>query len=744
MRRWMVLAVAFLVPSVVATVVAVAVNVATNGSSWWLRIVAGHPWWWVAGGTIAGAGAALLAQRIQRTSDLSAASTEFLALVQGQVGGYLREMRYPAPMPVCWRLVRDSRADHWDNVVGTLGRAPEADTGTADELLALWESLRPGRLVVLGAAGGGKTVLAARLCEALVTAARQDGARPLPVLIGIASWDPVTTPFPDWLADRLARDYAELDARDQQGRRIADVLVKHHRRILPVLDGFDELADHLRAAAITALNMDPGSPLVLTSRPEHYRDAVDGDADGLLKSAAVVELAPLAPEDVAAYLGRSSKHTTSEGRPVWEGVARALRTGGPVRDVLTNPLMAFLARVSYSGRGGQRPADLLRRADSTAGLEDDLLDRFVPAVYGEDSVRQSRWLTELARHLHASGSRELAWWRLERLVPDGAQILLVAGLITLTSVLGAAVSGFVTTHTLAGAASSALMGLGVGSLLGVGVGKATFRHRTGLLRYRLRLSAHQLRSGVVPVLIGLAVWSFGTSAQIPHITFIAVSMTTAGVLGSVFVVRDPEERAPNPERLLASSRTTALINVLLVVTGGALGSVVLGYSGVGIVAWGMPIVLLASTWGRWVFFVRVWLPLRGRLPWRIHAFLADACERGVLRRSGTIHHFRHARLQDRLAGADETSAAETLARAAEAIAGSLARSGDSTTLTRLARDLDCDLDSLRKLLECLAELDMANASRGDTREPLSFATLPEHARFTLELRQRGEAGSRAK
>ena len=56
-----------------------------------------------------------------------------------------------------------------------------------------------------------------------------------------------------------------------------------------------------------------------------------------------------------------------------------------------------------------------------------------------------------------------------------------------------------------------------------------------------------------------------------------------------------------------------------------------------------------TAWGRWVVLVRVWLPLTGRLPWAVNAFLDDAYQRGVLRQVGAVYQFRHARLRDRLA-----------------------------------------------------------------------------------------------
>jgi hypothetical protein len=55
-----------------------------------------------------------------------------------------------------------------------------------------------------------------------------------------------------------------------------------------------------------------------------------------------------------------------------------------------------------------------------------------------------------------------------------------------------------------------------------------------------------------------------------------------------------------------------------------------------------------TAWGTWLVFARVWLPAHGRLPWRLPEFLEDAYRRGVLRRSGAVYQFRHARLQDHL------------------------------------------------------------------------------------------------
>jgi hypothetical protein len=58
--------------------------------------------------------------------------------------------------------------------------------------------------------------------------------------------------------------------------------------------------------------------------------------------------------------------------------------------------------------------------------------------------------------------------------------------------------------------------------------------------------------------------------------------------------------------------------------------------------------LRKAPWG--VFTVtRCWLAMRGRLPWDLMGFLADAHQRGVLRQIGVAYQFRHVQVQEYLA-----------------------------------------------------------------------------------------------
>jgi hypothetical protein len=132
-------------------------------------------------------------------------------------------------------------------------------------------------------------------------------------------------------------------------------------RILPVLDGFDEIADGLHRPALEALN-DTDMPLLLTSRRTEYAAAVAGTK--ALTSAAVVELTALSLTDLNNYLPRTTRKATptSTGwEPVLEHLRDHPRHPASVRltTVLATPLMVALARTIYRDTPDRDPSELL-------------------------------------------------------------------------------------------------------------------------------------------------------------------------------------------------------------------------------------------------------------------------------------------------------------------------------------------------------------------------------------------------
>ncbi|MFE9045244.1 helix-turn-helix domain-containing protein [Streptomyces sp. NPDC007818] len=374
-----------------------------------------------------------------------------------------RRVHDPFPLPVRWEPAPAGLTDRPENVqrLGPGETPREVDvSGDLGGVLDFYRRIPSGRLTVLGRAGSGKSVLAIRFTLDLLEAPATHGR--VPVIFSISSWDPTTTALRDWLIGRLLRDHPHLARRGPYGTTLAAALVDADL-VLPVLDGFDEIAEGLRGSALEALNA-TSSPLLLTSRRDEYARAVQA-AHAPLVWAAAVELVDLTPDDLAGYLPRTVRTIASgthdragTGRgtgtagaggtgtaatggtgtagtggaqaaatgstgDVWDSVLEELRTrgtpaGANLATVLTTPLMVILARTLYSETPGQDPSELLdtARFPTAKALEEHLLAGFVPAVYRprapergagsrrtrsprRDAARAERWLGYLAHHL---------------------------------------------------------------------------------------------------------------------------------------------------------------------------------------------------------------------------------------------------------------------------------------------------------------------------------------------------------
>lgn len=340
-----------------------------------------------------------------------------------------RQVQDPFPLPVRWRMAAEELTDHWANI----RRLPAGSThgplelgGRLDEIVGVYRRIPSGRLVVLGRSGSGKTILTVRfVLDYVRSRARADA---VPVIFSIGSWNPTAVTFRDWLTGQLTRDHPGLAAAGPGGTSLAAALVATGR-VLPVLDGFDEIADGLRRPALEALNATT-LPLLLSSRPAEYAAAV-AETD-VLTSAAAVELTDLTLDDLADYLPRTTRKSggADPAATAWDPVLSELRerphsrASAHLTEVLATPLMVALARTTYSDTPDHDPATLLdtQRFATAAQLEDHLLDSFTATVYrprpgagprrGFDPERARYWLGYLAHHLTRLDTPNLEWWRL--------------------------------------------------------------------------------------------------------------------------------------------------------------------------------------------------------------------------------------------------------------------------------------------------------------------------------------------
>ena len=306
-------------------------------------------------------------------------------------------------MPVRW--VPALEVPGTDTRLVQAGAASTDDlTGTFDDVLGFFRRLPEPRLVMLGDAGAGKTVLAAELAQRLL-ASRQDG-NPVPVVVPVMAWDPAKTTLFDWIAEQLVRIYADLAQVVSDGHQAltrAQVLVDR-MKVLPVLDGLNEVSETSRPMATLAINRYGWSqPLVVTCRYETYMEIIGKQRGTPIARAAVIKLLPLRIADIKDYLGPDL-----DGH--WAAIYDRLdaEPGGALAQALGNPLMLWLAWTIYS-QPSSAPDELADRYrfGSTEAIEHHLLAEFVPTLYPDGKKlpgwRVWRWQATRARAQHWLG-----------------------------------------------------------------------------------------------------------------------------------------------------------------------------------------------------------------------------------------------------------------------------------------------------------------------------------------------------
>ncbi|MFE3323438.1 helix-turn-helix domain-containing protein [Streptomyces sp. NPDC059176] len=648
----------------------------------------------------------------------------------------MRRIHDPFPLPVRWQRANVRLTDHAENIqrLPPGAASPLLDVeGDLSGVAEVYRKVPSGRLVILGRAGSGKSVLAIRLIVDLLDSPAPSGR--VPVAFSVGSWDATAIALRDWLVERLLRDFPHLARRTPGGSTLAAALVDADL-VLPVLDGFDEIAEGLRGEALEALNA-TSLPLVLTSRSAEYAEAVRV-ARSPLVWAAGIELTDLTLDDLLDYLPRTVRpvaHDEDGAGAPWAAVLEELRSpqdrtaAENLVGVLRTPLMVTLARTVYSEAPDEDATELLdaERFPTGNSLEEHLLAGFVPTVYRPRAPERNtgrprrqrrwkpeqaqRWLGYLAHHMDRLDRQDLAWWQIGDSLGRSTRILTVmlASALCIAVAdwtIGLLVAPVALGETLVqGAMMGPAAGLAFGSVYGAIVASGGGTFEPSRVRVRLQGRPNGVGRGPVraftarfaAVLMGGFVMGIGCACAfalqralyygqslvearviegtlINMLVFGLIFGSAAGlVFGLVAALEAPLDAsfAATPASLLSSNRRTVYRQVLVIVAAltltiafgghlvvdllrGVLGPMNWSVSdglligAVGGFGGGLSYALCFTAWGQWLVLSRVVLPLTGKLPWRTAAFLDDAYRRGVLRQTGAVYQFRHARLQHHL------------------------------------------------------------------------------------------------
>ena len=269
----------------------------------------------------------------------------------------------------------------------------------------------PQRLLVLGEAGAGKTVLAVLLLldqlrdrAALKGKLRID--TPVPVRVNVAGWDGGGD-FTRWLASRLAIDYP---LNPKVARALTD-----EGLILPILDGLDEMdppdAEPNRArAALDRLNEPPwrNQPVVVMCRARVYERIREMRGDAGLHGATTIILQPLSPIKIHEHLDH---YRDQLGIPedAWITVTDQIShdPDGPLTTALRTPWLLGLTTTAL--RGDRRTATSLAACRDTSEIRHLLFTALITAaIHGTPRTGPTRdyterkvqtWMYTLAQHL---------------------------------------------------------------------------------------------------------------------------------------------------------------------------------------------------------------------------------------------------------------------------------------------------------------------------------------------------------
>ncbi|MEB3829274.1 NACHT domain-containing protein [Phormidium sp. CCY1219] len=185
-----------------------------------------------------------------------------------------------------------------------------------------------GIVLILGAAGAGKTSTLLELAEDLCDRAVGDETAPMPVVLDLKSWRS-DRHFSSWLVREVSWKYGA-----------SRVLVRKwvaSDRLLPLLDGLDEIPEDRQEQCLETISRARGQdgrslPLVLCSRMDTYQRR-----KSRLHLYAAIGLQPLTVSQVEEYL-RSSR-----SRELWED----LQSNPGLLKLAKTPLLLNLMTLAY-------------------------------------------------------------------------------------------------------------------------------------------------------------------------------------------------------------------------------------------------------------------------------------------------------------------------------------------------------------------------------------------------------------
>ncbi|XWK91708.1 MAG: NACHT domain-containing protein (plasmid) [Phormidium sp.] len=502
-----------------------------------------------------------------------------------------------------------------------------------------------GRLLILGAPGAGKTTTLLELAETLISRAEADPNYPIPWVCNLSSWRDDRQTIADWLVTTI-----ELQFKPLKGL-IGEWL--KNQRIIPLLDGLDELQSTRQELCVQAINeLMKGEyrpkHLVVCSRLGEYENY-----DTRLELSNSISLKSLTNSQLQEYLANIS-HTY-----FWQSISN----NSNLLPLVRNPLLLNVSILAYE----EISFEQWQKLTSVEDRIQYLLDSYVGRMLSRDidskayikqkfpSSHQTRlWLIWLAQQLQRESQTEFL---IEKMQPNWLKptdlriyniilLIIIILIFSLTTVLPTI------TQQLS---FSDIIGLVIGSIVASFPFKYLYKQITPIETFKfpqVKLYKLFLGYGVSVLILSLA---FGVNTQlIPRLIFGCIfSLVLLGNLAFTSERLEIKQRkAPNQD-IFYSTRIT-LIFILISCLGFGLTIILTDKIAFSTLITGATVVpTIALLTGGMAclqhFLLRFLLWRNGYIPWNYARFLHYAEERLFIIKIGGRYQFFHKLLQDHFA-----------------------------------------------------------------------------------------------
>src|SRR5260370_4418729 len=276
----------------------------------------------------------------------------------------------------------------WFDDIQELGEFATASLLTDDHILQIYDEAN-GKVLILGEPGSGKTTLLLKVLRELLPRAYQDEFHPMPVLFLLSSWSARQPALEDWLVQELHTKY-------DIPRHIAS-RGGAHNAILSLLDSFDEVVEHTRAACIDAINsyQDTHSmnPFVVCCRRTDYEHVISRSQHKLRLMQAVC-IPRLTYQQIDDALKNESVHL--------DELLAAIHSDPDMQELATSPYMLnVLIKIARETQPSivlpSGSLDARRQQIFATYVQSAFTRRKKVTAYTQDQTLA--WLAWLARHM---------------------------------------------------------------------------------------------------------------------------------------------------------------------------------------------------------------------------------------------------------------------------------------------------------------------------------------------------------